>query len=90
MQITVRVRPDVALTLHQRQSNTDASAQLLRTAEELGVTLEPLHPGARDPLLTPYFVVEVPDQGTAERVIAHLQRSAAVEAAYLKPPGESP
>jgi hypothetical protein len=49
-----------------------------------------LHPGREDPLLAPYFTVEVPDAATAERVIAGLQNCEAVEAAYLKPPEAMP
>jgi len=90
MHVTIRVRKDAALTFHQRQPPTTASKELLQTAEELCVVLEPVHPGAEDPHLAPYFTVEVPDLATAERVIARLQRCKAIEAAYLKPPDEVP
>ena len=90
IQVTVQVSADVARILHQRGAPTTESKELLKIAEEFGVVLEPMHPGAEDPLLTPYFMVEVPDSTTAERVIAHLRRSTAVEAVYLKPPDELP
>ena len=90
MRITTRVRRDVASALHRRRTPTAASEELSQAAEELGVALEPMHPGAEDPHLAPYFTVEVPDYATAERVIAHLQNLEAVEAAYLKPPDEMP
>lgn len=90
MHTTIRVRPDVALTLHRQQPSTTASEELLQTAEQLGVVLEPMHPGAEDPHLAPYFVVEIPDPATAERVIARLKHCKAIEAAYLKPPDELP
>ena len=80
----------MASTLHRRRPPTTASEELSQAAEELGVVLEPMHPGAEDPHLAPYFTVEVPDYATAERVIAHLQGLEAVEAAYLKPPDEMP
>lgn len=90
MYVTIRVQTDVALALHQRQQHTAASTELLQKAKELGVVLEPLHPGAEDPYLVPYFTVKVPDPATAERVIARLQHCKAIEAAYLKPPDEMP
>jgi hypothetical protein len=82
--VTVQVSPDVALALHQ-QTPSDKSEELLELLKDLDVTLKPMHPGARDPLLTPFFTVEVPDQATAERVIAGLGESEAVEGVYIKP-----
>lgn len=90
IQITVQVSVDVARTLHRRGPPTTKSQELFKIVEELGVLLEPMHPGAEDPLLAPYFTVEVPDSTTAERVITHLRQSKAIEAAYLKPPDELP
>ena len=87
--VTVQLSPDVALALHE-QMPSDESEELLKMLKDLGVTLEPMHPGARDPLLTPFFTVEVPDQATAERVIASLVESEAVEGAYIKPPEALP
>lgn len=84
------VSADVARPLLQRGMPTAGSRELLTIAEELGVLLEPVHPGAEDPLLALYFMVEVPDSTTAERVIARLRESSAIEAAYLKPPNELP
>ena len=90
MHVTIQVSADVAHIVHEGGSPTTESRELLKIAEELGVSLEPMHPGAEDPLLAPYFRVEVSDSATAERVIAHLRQSKTVEAAYLKPPDELP
>jgi hypothetical protein len=90
MQVTIRIRPEVARTLHQRQPATPAAEELFQVVEELGVALAPVHPGAEDPQLAPYFTIEVPDHATAEQVIARLQQCQAVEAAYLKPRDELP
>ena len=90
MQLTTRVRSDVASVLHHRRAAAPGSEELLQAAEELGMVLEPVHPNAEDPHLAPYFTVEVPDAATAERVIAGLQNCEAVEAAYLKPPEAMP
>jgi hypothetical protein len=90
MQITVQLQADVARRLHQRGPPTAESQELNHITNQLGVALEPIHPGTEDPELTRYFTAEAPDQATAERVIARLQQSKAVEAAYLKPPDAMP
>ena len=90
IQVIIQVAADVARTLQQQGAPTTESQELLKIAEELGVLLEPMHPGADDSLLAPYFMAEVPDSTTAELVIAHLRKSKAIEAAYLKPPDELP
>ena len=90
IQVTIQVSADVVRILHQRGVPTTESKELFKIAEELGVLLEPVHPGTEDPLLTPYFMVEVPDAITAEQVIAHFRQSTEVEAVYLKPPDELP
>ena len=90
MQITVKVSADIGRSIHQRSPSTTESAELLRIVEAFGVTLEPMHPGTADPNLMSYFIVEVPDAETAQRVINRLQQSKAIEAAYLKPPDEVP
>jgi hypothetical protein len=65
-------------------------ADLQQEISRLGVNLVPMHPGTTDPTLASYFYVETPDQPTAERVIAQLQKHNAVEAAFLKPPEGPP
>ena len=90
MQLTTRVRSDVASVLHHRRAAAPGSEELLQAAEELGMVLEPVHPNAEDPHLAPYFTVEVSDPATAEQAISRLQDCEAVEAAYLKPPDEMP
>ena len=65
MQLTTRVRSDVASVLHHRRAAAPGSEELLQAAEELGMVLEPVHPNAEDPHLAPYFTVEVSDPATA-------------------------
>ena len=86
----IKVKPEATEALQQRQGTTDASEELLQAAEELGVTLEPVHPGETDPTLAPYFVVEVEDPDEAEQVRARFDSMDATEAAYLKPPDYLP
>lgn len=89
--ITVKVSKKVTNPLQKRKTSTSQLLNELLTAEkELGIMLEPLHPGAEDPYLSPYFKVRVPDHVTATKVINRLLNCKAVEAAYLKPSSESP
>ena len=97
MRVMIQLREDAAMELHQQSgqsigsSKTETQAeQLLKAASELGVKLEPVHPGQTHPLLAPYFMVETPDRETAEKVINHLNRFEIVEAAYLKPEEQLP
>lgn len=91
MQISVQVQSSLAPAAHGRETPTAAVEQLRERLEELGVGLRPLHPGADDPLLAPHFTVEVPDdEELAARVLAVLEESAVVDAAYVKPPDELP
>ena len=90
MQIMLKIKPEATEALQKQQGTTDASRTLLQTAEELGVTLEPVHPGETDPTLAPYFAVEVADVEEAEQVRARFAGVDATEAAYLKPPDYLP
>ena len=88
MVVTVQVTPDVARVLQNQSEPIPASKELIIVLEELDITLEPIHPGTRDPLLIIFFTVDVADSDSAEVVINRLLESEAVEAAYLKPPAE--
>ena len=98
MRVMIQLRADAAMELHQEpgsrsvgSAKTETPAeQLVKAAAELGVKLEPVHPGQTDPLLAPYFMIETPDRTTAEKVINHLNRFEIVEAAYLKPEEQAP
>lgn len=81
---------DVALSLHKLKPATQVSRELQQISGELGVVLKPMHPGAQDPLLAPYFIMDVSDPAAADRIIARFQQCKAIEAAYLKPLDEMP
>ena len=87
MEISLKLRPDVALAL--QGAGAAEAEELARRAEALGVRLEPVHPGESDPLLAPFFVVQAPDE-EAERIRSELAATPGVEAAYIKPAAELP
>lgn len=98
MRVILQVDQDAASALQQRQASDASPSQqedtksreLLDAAAELGVRVEPLHPGQTDPLLASYFMVEVPDRETADRVVDRLSRLTTVQGAYLKPEEQLP
>ena len=90
MQVTIQTSAAVARPLHNRGSPTSESAAILRTIEAMGLTLEPMHPGTKDPILQSFFIVEVPNQEIAQQLIDRLQQLEGIGAAYVKPPDEMP
>jgi hypothetical protein len=55
-----------------------------------GVVMHPVHPGATDALLTPYFFIDVPDDADIAGLLDVLQRTPGVEAAYVEPSASPP
>lgn len=93
----LQLQNDAAMELHKQTGTLSESSggeseaqELVNAAAELGVTLKPVHPGQTHPLLAPYFMVEVQNRETAEKVLDRLQRFNIVEAAYLKPEDQLP
>jgi hypothetical protein len=90
MQVVVQVSANVARALNQRGPPTAEAEALSKAIETFGLTMEPMHRTTDDPNLQKYFIVEVPGQAAAQRVMDRLQQSEAVEAAYVKPHNELP
>jgi len=88
--IILRLKESAIPAMHNRSPLTTETQELIKEAEDLGVALQPLHPGSIDPTLTPYFIAEMPDRMTAERLVTRLQRIRAIESAYIKPEDEMP
>ena len=90
MEIVVQLNRAAAAKLVRKAETSPGSEQPLPGLEDLGLSLEPMHPGESDPALASYFTVEVPDADTADRALGALRRSDVVEAAYMKPSAEPP
>ena len=96
MRVEIQLQQEAALKLQKGKARSEKGdlqkqsdvSQLIEDVEKLGLKLEPVHPHQTHPLLAPYFMIEVPDRQTAERVIDQLSKNQIVEAAYL-PPEES-
>jgi hypothetical protein len=83
--VTVHLTPAAAAA--QRAGAADD--QLTRMLADLGVALEPLHPGTADPDLAGQFFADVP-AASANDTCARLLAHPAVVAAYPKPAGSPP
>lgn len=90
MEVVVQLSPGAVARLAREAGAGTGAEQSLPGLEDLGLLLEPMHPGESDPALAAYFTVEVPDAAAANRAIEALRRSDAVEAAYVKPAPEAP
>ena len=95
MRVMVQLQKDAAMQLQAGGVSTTPTSeseiqQLLAATAELGIRLQPVHPGQTHPLLAPFFMVEVSNREQAEKVIDRLQRFNIVEAAYLKPEEQLP
>lgn len=88
--VTVKLSLDTALALqNQKQASSDLK-ELLQVVNELRIKLTPMHPGAQDALLAPWYTIMLTDNVTATHVLVRLQNCKGVEAAYIKPPTELP
>jgi hypothetical protein len=90
LEITVQLKPKAAAEFTHEAQPTPETEQLARSLKELGLSLQPMHPGQGDPTLASYFTIEVPDRKTADRALEALRGRDAVEAAYVKPAAEHP
>lgn len=98
MRVEIQIQQDAALDLQKqlaepeesRLQNQSGVANLVKDVNKIGLKLQPIHPSQTHPLLVPYFMIEVPDRRTAERVINQLSQNQIVEAAYLHPEESAP
>lgn len=90
-QISIKVSGSLSPKLHNRGNFHSSELDKISDIEkELGVVLKPVHPETNDPMLSPYFTVEVPDKPKAEQVINRLKGSGLIDSAYIKPDDEMP
>ena len=91
VEITTQIAQDVtAIPSAERRTPAPSAPQLQDIVEEFGVSFRRLHPDTDDPVLSSYFIVDVPDPALAPRVLDRLRRSPVVSAAYIKAPDALP
>jgi hypothetical protein len=90
MKVIVHLHPGARFNSDSHQQTSLQASEVAKRVKDLGLTLEPIHPGVESPRMTNSFAVEVTDAATAEQVVNRLQSCEAVEAAYFKPPEALP
>ena len=70
--IIIQVSAEVVRSLQQPGVSTTDTQELFNKAKDLGISLQPMHPGTGDPVLATYFTAEVADSAIAKRIITHL------------------
>lgn len=78
------------LTPEARPPGGDGALPLEQVVERAGAVVHPVHPDAVAGPLSPYFFIDVPDDAETADVLAALQRTPGVEAAYIEPSAEPP
>ncbi len=87
MRVIVKMEPSAARALQHGQTTAPGAASLRQLTDELGLSLEPLHPGVEDPDLGSYFSAEVEEAAVTD-LLDRLRSHQAIEGAYTKPPDE--
>jgi hypothetical protein len=95
MRVMTQLRPEAARELRSAQTGQNVplspeTRQLAEMANQLGVKLEPVHPGNVHSSLIPYYMIEAPDQETVDKLLEGLGQLNIVEAAYVKPDEQLP
>jgi hypothetical protein len=85
MRVSVQLKLPEALALQAARPATPALQQVLQILRDIGGQLRPVHPGATDPLLAPYFTVDVASRAIADDLVRRLLACEAVVAAYVEP-----
>ena len=89
MEVVTMLSGEAARALREKTPNVEAE-HIRELVAKSGSILEPLHPDSDDPNLMRYFFVRARDGEQAEQLARSLRSSKAIEAAYVKPPGEAP
>lgn len=66
------------------------AVELKRLATQLGLDLQPLHPGVADAPLATWFFADLADEGETAAKLERFRHCAAVNAAYAKPVDAAP
>jgi hypothetical protein len=71
-------------------SSGEAGKIIEKLASAYGGDGGPLHPGAREPELSAFYSIDIPDSDRAQKALARIQENRSVLAAYIKPAAELP
>jgi hypothetical protein len=90
MDITIAISLEAAQALQHLAAPNAASLAVQAIAQDLGVKLQPVHPGIQDIELVKYFFTQAVSEQQAQSIIDTFLTCPSVEGAYVKPEGEPP
>ena len=91
MEIVVVLRREFVEPFLAANGSLPAVQELHASLTSLGIVIESMHPGTRDPSLAAYFLIlKGRSSHDSQVIVDRLRRCAAVDGAYIKPAGESP
>lgn len=88
LRVTVKMAPAVAEQWRRGELQSAAAQELASVVSDLGLALEPMHPGVDHPDLASYFMADTSDPAAAQAAIDRLLTTQAIEGAYVKPSDE--
>lgn len=89
MRVSIKMTPQAAAELHGDVAGSELKERLAATAEDVGTSLEPMHPATEDYELRTYFYADV-DDNRVDELIERLNQEQEIEGAYVKPPDALP
>jgi hypothetical protein len=88
LRVTVKMSPAVAEQWLRGELESAAARELAGTVKDLGLVLEPMHPGVDHPDLASYFIADTSSPAAAQAAVDRLLDTQAIDSAYVKPPDE--
>jgi hypothetical protein len=88
LRVTVKMAPAVAEQWRRGELESAAAQELAGTVRDLGLVLEPMHPGVDHPDLASYFIADTSGPAEARAAVDRLLATRAIDGAYVKPPDE--
>ena len=87
---TAQALRDATVAQSGSSSHSRSVPSAVKLVRDLGVELEPLHPGTIDSELQRFFIVTMEDGEPVDQVLDSLRECHGIDAAYLKPPDALP
>ena len=89
MRISIKSTSKAAFEILGESPESKETRSVAAAARRAGTALQPMHPGTDDEELRTYFYADVDDE-RVEELLESLEKSDAIEGAYIKPPDALP
>jgi hypothetical protein len=89
MRISIKSTPKAAAEILGESQESKETRSVVAAVQRAGAALQPMHPGTDDDELLSYFYADVDDE-RVEELLKSMEKSDAIEGAYIKPPDALP